>query len=178
MTLRKGRERDGCVFCWNWWNLWKLCFLYWERSNGKFQFYMFIITFQPSLSYGFLRSTVQVSNLEFSPYLTWNFCTIFHFNKSHSRITHSTWSSDYMGAFILFLNSVVHIIMYSYYFCAMFKSLEKFLKLVKPLITSLQIVSIKKNVEIFGWIVMDFYLQFSLHCDSTNRHSISHFRFN
>lgn len=46
-----------------------------------------------------------------------------------------------MAIFILFLNSIVHVIMYSYYCLAMFKSLEKYLKLVKPAITTIQIVS-------------------------------------
>lgn len=40
------------------------------------------------------------------------------------------------------INSCVHVIMYSYYFLSTFKSLAYPMKLLKPLITALQIVQL------------------------------------
>jgi len=47
-----------------------------------------------------------------------------------------------MELYIGILNSCVHICMYSYYFLSSFKQLNQHLQVIKPLITSLQIVQL------------------------------------
>ena len=49
-----------------------------------------------------------------------------------------------MELFILILNSIIHVIMYSYYLLTAFKVLDKYLKKFKPIMTSMQLVSLQK----------------------------------
>lgn len=57
------------------------------------------------------------------------------------------YSMNEMGVYACGLNSFVHIVMYSYYFLTSFKSLSGYMKIVKPLITIIQLVQL---VLIFG----------------------------
>ncbi|CAO1431020.1 unnamed protein product [Diamesa serratosioi] len=50
------------------------------------------------------------------------------------------YNSTKMELFILVLNSIIHIIMYSYYLLTVFKVLEKYLKKFKPIMTSMQLI--------------------------------------
>lgn len=52
-----------------------------------------------------------------------------------------------MGIYTCALNSLVHIVMYSYYFLTSFKSLNNRLRMVKPIITIIQLTQL---VIIFG----------------------------
>lgn len=56
-----------------------------------------------------------------------------------------------MGIYTCALNSMVHIVMYSYYFLTSFKSLRSPLSIVKPLITIIQLVQL---VLIFGHTIV------------------------
>lgn len=56
-----------------------------------------------------------------------------------------------MGLYTCAINSIVHIIMYSYYFLTSFKSLRSRLNVVKPLITIIQLTQL---VLIFGHTVV------------------------
>lgn len=47
-----------------------------------------------------------------------------------------------MAVYICFINSCVHIIMYSYYFLTSFKSLRESLMKIKPLITIVQLTQL------------------------------------
>ncbi|CAO1390131.1 unnamed protein product [Diamesa serratosioi] len=50
------------------------------------------------------------------------------------------YNSTKMELFIFVLNSIIHIIMYSYYLLTVFKVLEKYLKKFKPIMTSMQLI--------------------------------------
>lgn len=52
-----------------------------------------------------------------------------------------------MGIYTCALNSMVHVVMYSYYFLTSFKSLRDRLQIVKPMITIIQLTQL---VSIFG----------------------------
>lgn len=52
------------------------------------------------------------------------------------------YSSSRMELFLIVLNSLVHVIMYSYYFLCSFQKLQKYTKLVKSLITAIQIIQL------------------------------------
>ncbi|CAO1420817.1 unnamed protein product [Diamesa tonsa] len=50
------------------------------------------------------------------------------------------YSSGMMEVFIMTLNSIIHIMMYSYYLLATFKVFAKYLTAFKPFLTSLQLI--------------------------------------
>lgn len=66
----------------------------------------------------------------------------------------------YMELFIVVLNSCVHVLMYSYYFLAGFKSLTKGLSIFKPIITMIQISQL---ILILGHV----YVALQPSCNST-----------
>lgn len=47
-----------------------------------------------------------------------------------------------MGLYVSVVNSLVHVVMYSYYFLSSYKQIVPYLKNVKPLITALQLVQL------------------------------------
>lgn len=47
-----------------------------------------------------------------------------------------------MGVYICSLNCLVHVVMYSYYFLSSYKALRGVLKIVKPLITIIQLAQL------------------------------------
>lgn len=47
-----------------------------------------------------------------------------------------------MGLVIVFVNTIIHSIMYSYYFFSSFKKVSRFTNILKPLLTMLQIVQL------------------------------------
>jgi hypothetical protein len=61
------------------------------------------------------------------------------------------YSLGYMEIFIVFLNSIVHMIMYTYYCLAIFKSLTKYLRPIKPIITIIQMVQF---IAFFGHVLV------------------------
>lgn len=50
-------------------------------------------------------------------------------------------SANDMEIFIMVLNLYVHVVMYFYYFLALFKKMQPLLRPVKPVITIMQMVS-------------------------------------
>lgn len=51
-----------------------------------------------------------------------------------------TLISGFMEIYLAILNSMVHVIMYTYYLLTAFKIWEKYMKLFKPILTSIQLV--------------------------------------
>lgn len=56
------------------------------------------------------------------------------------------FSCEMTEIYIAVINSLIHIIMYSYYLLSTYKVLEKYLKVFKPILTSMQLVSIINQV--------------------------------
>ncbi|CAO1442140.1 unnamed protein product [Diamesa hyperborea] len=50
------------------------------------------------------------------------------------------YSSGFMEVYLALLNSGIHVIMYSYYLLTSFKVWEKYLKMFKPILTSMQLI--------------------------------------
>ncbi|CAO1420809.1 unnamed protein product [Diamesa tonsa] len=50
------------------------------------------------------------------------------------------YNAGYMEVYLALLNSGIHVIMYSYYLLTSFKVWEKYLKMFKPILTSMQLI--------------------------------------
>lgn len=56
-------------------------------------------------------------------------------------------SANDMEIFIMVLNLYVHVVMYFYYFLALFKKIQPYLRPIKPAITIMQMVSTKTSLN-------------------------------
>lgn len=79
--------------------------------------------------------------------------------------------SEYPAIYIASLNSLVHVVMYFYYFCSSFSNptMQKILKPIKPLITVIQIVQFVVLVShcTIAWLpscgYSNFFLLLAIH---------------
>lgn len=57
------------------------------------------------------------------------------------------YSAGMMEIYIAILNSMIHVIMYSYYLLTIFKVFPKYLNMFKPILTSMQLVSCSNKIK-------------------------------
>lgn len=75
-------------------------------------------------------------------------------------------SAGDMELFVMVLNLYVHVVMYVYYFLALFKPMQAILRPIKPAITIMQMVSKQKeNYLNIRKLLIFFYICFSLLID-------------